>query len=186
MDYNSIKKVYSIWVCSSVPEGEKSTITSYSMKENHLVGHVVKNPEEYDLLSVVMIRLGDVPQRKDGSIDEEELDKNVIGMLEVLLKGDFSAEQRKDILEKHYGIEMTEQIAEEVGHMCNLSQGVMERGVEKGRVEGRAEGIGIGVDTARIESIKALMKNMNMTLEQAIQVLQYPMADKEKFAAALN
>ena len=70
--------------------------------------------------------------------------------------------------------------------MCNLSQGVMERGVEKGRVEGRAEGIGIGVDTARIESIKALMKNMNMTLEQAIQVLQYPMADKEKFAAALN
>ena len=177
-DFDGILKVYSIWICSSVPAGEQSTITAYSMREQQLVGHVVKNPEEYDLLSVVMIRLGDVPQNQDGSIDEAELDQNVIGMLEVLLKGDFSAEQRKGVLEKHYGIEMTEQIEEEVGHMCNLSQGVMERGMEKG--------INIGVDMAQVAAVKALMETLHITLEQAMQHLKYPLTEKEKFIAALS
>lgn len=130
-DYDRLQKVYSIWVCSNVPEEERSTITAYAMKEQQLVGQVVKSPEEYDLLSVIMIHLGDVPQDADGRINEAELDPNVIGMLEILLKGDFSAEQRKGILEDHYGIKMTEQMEKEVGHMCNLSQGVMEQGEEK-------------------------------------------------------
>ena len=181
-DYSGIRKVYSVWICSNVPEAERSSITAYSMKEKQLVGHVVKAPEEYDLLSVVMICLDDIPQSEDGSVDEAELDKNVIGMLEVLLKGDLSATQRKDILEKHYGIEMTEQIEEEVGHMCNLSQGVMERGVAKGRAEGRVE----GVDATRIESIKAIMKSMEISLEQAVKLLNYPMSELDKYAAALN
>ena len=43
-----------------------------------------------------------------------------------------------------------------------------------------------GIDMNRIESIKALMESMNLTLEQAIQALKYPMSEKEKFAAALN
>ena len=43
------------------------------------------------------------------ALTKRRLTKNVIGMLEILLKGDFSAEQRKGILENHYGIEMTEQ-----------------------------------------------------------------------------
>ncbi len=173
-DYDRMKKAYSIWVCANVREEERSTITAYSMKETHLVGKVVKNPDEYDMLSVVMIRLSDIPKRKDGSVDEENLDNNVIGMLEVLLKGDLTAMQRKGILEKHYGIEMTERLEEEVSHMCNLSQGVMNRGIEK------------GIDKNRIDSIKALMESMNLTLDQAIQVLKYPIEEKEKYAAALN
>ena len=139
-----------------------------------MVGHVVKNPEEYDLLSVIMIRLGDVPQNQDGSINEAELDQNVIGMLEILLKGDFSAEQRKGILENHYGIEMTEQIEEEVGHMCNLSQGVMERGMEKGLLQGT------------IAMLKKAMEKNGWTLEQAMSFFDLPISEKDTYAAVLN
>ncbi len=173
-DYNGIQKVYSIWVCSNAPEGEQSTITAYAMKEQQLIGQVVKAPEEYDLLSVVMIRLGDVPLHDDGSINEAELDQNVIGMLEILLKGDFSAEQRKGILENHYGIEMTEQIEEEVGHMCNLSQGVMERGMEKGLLQGT------------IAMLKKAMEKNDWTLEQAMSFFDLPISEKDTYAAVLN
>lgn len=177
-DYDGIQKVYSIWICSSVPEGEQSTITAYSMREQQLVGHVVKNPEEYDLLSVIMIRLGDVPQNQDGSINEAALDQNVIGMLEILLKGDFSAEQRKGILENHYGIEMTEQIEKEVGHMCNLSQGVMERGMEKGMEKGLLQGT--------IAMLKKAMEKNDWTLEQAMSFFDLPISEKDTYAAVLN
>ncbi len=170
-NYDDLKKVYSIWVCANAEnEKAKKTITTYSMKETQVIGEVVKDPDEYDLLSIVMIRLGDVPQLSDGTVVEDALNQNVIGMLEVLLKGQLTAAQRLDILEKHYGIEMTEQMEEEVGHMCNLSKGVYESGIDKNR----------------IESIKALMESMNLTLEQAIRALKYPMEDKEKYAAALN
>ncbi len=74
-DYDSIQKVYSIWVCSNASEGEQSTITAYAMKEQQLVGHVIKDPEEYDLLSVIMIRLGDVPLHDNSSINEAKIDQ---------------------------------------------------------------------------------------------------------------
>ncbi len=186
-NYDDLKKVYSIWVCAREQEAKaKRTITTYSMKETQVIGNVVKDSDEYDLLSIVMIRLGDAPKINDGVVAEDELDQNVIGMLEVLLKGHLSAEQRKDILEQRYGIEMTRQIEEEVGHMCNLSKGIYEDGMAQGMAQGVTQGIGIGVDQNRVESIRALMQSMNWTLEQAIQALKYPMADKEKYAAALN
>lgn len=164
-DYDSIQKVYSIWVCSNAPEGEQSTITAYAMKEQQLVGHVIKDPEEYDLLSVIMIRLGDVPLHDNSSINEAKLDQNVIGMLEILLKGGSSAKQRKGILESHYGIEMTEQIEEEVGHMCNLSQGVLERGMEKGLFQGA------------IARLKKAMEKNGWTLEQAVSFFDLPISE---------
>ncbi len=74
------------------------SIMVYSLQENALMGYAPKPLEEYDLLSVVMIRLGEVPLLDDGSVDGGELEKNVIGMLEVLLKGELSAGQRKSIL----------------------------------------------------------------------------------------
>lgn len=70
--------------------------------------------------------------------------------------------------------------------MCNLSQGFeergMKRGFEKGRVEGRAEG--------RIEStistIRSLMGSMGWTLEQAMDAMQMPEADRPKYVEMLR
>ena len=56
-DYSRIKKVYSIWICKDVPDKYANTITSYSIKENDMYGEFT-GETYYDLVNVVMIRLG--------------------------------------------------------------------------------------------------------------------------------
>lgn len=78
--------------------------------------------------------------------------------------------------------------------MCNLSQGFeergMKRGFEKGRVEGRVEGRAEGRAEGRIEStistIRNLMGSMGWTLEQAMDAMQMPEADRPKYVEMLG
>ena len=49
-------------------------------------------------------------------------------------------EEKLDILKNEYHIPMEKSIEEDVKVMCNLSEGIEERGIMKGRAEGKAEG----------------------------------------------
>ena len=49
-------------------------------------------------------------------------------------------EEKLDILKNEYHIPMEKSIEEDVKVMCNLSDGIEERGIIKGRAEGKAEG----------------------------------------------
>ena len=49
-------------------------------------------------------------------------------------------EEKLDILKNEYHIPMEKSIEEDVKVMCNLSDGIEERGIIKGRAVGRAEG----------------------------------------------
>lgn len=57
--YEKIKKVYSIWICANPPENRKNTITRYHMTESNLVGNVREPKANYDLLTVVMLCIGE-------------------------------------------------------------------------------------------------------------------------------
>ena len=37
-EYGSIKKVFSIWICSNPPRDRRNTITQYSIREEQIVG----------------------------------------------------------------------------------------------------------------------------------------------------
>lgn len=52
--YEKIKKVYSIWICTNLPERRKNTITRYRLVEEYLVGVEKKVVRNYNLLSVTM------------------------------------------------------------------------------------------------------------------------------------
>ena len=71
---------------------------------------------------------------------------------------------------------------ERLSEMCNLSQGFEERGFENGRVEGLTEG--------RIEStistIRSLMGSMGWTMEQTMDAMQLPAADRPKYEEMLK
>ena len=83
-------------------------------------------------------------------------------------------EKKRQILGDEFDIPMTETLEREVHLMCNLSQGVLKRGMEKGR----AEGI--------IESIRSLMANTGWTLEKAMEALGIPEPDRPKYAGLLR
>lgn len=53
--------------------------------------------------------------------------------------------------------------------MCNLSKGVENRGIRKGIIQGREE--------EKLNSIRSLMKKLNLTLEQAMDVLDVPKSE---------
>lgn len=71
--------------------------------------------------------------------------------------------------------------------MCNLSEGVYDRGFDKGVIlgmnKGRDEGIAIGMDNSTLAAIKNMMNNMHITAKQAMDILEVPAekrADYEK------
>lgn len=154
--YDRIKKVYSIWICMNPPKYRRNSINRYFIKEEKLIGDVSERKENYDLITTVMICLG------------ESNDKNSLGvlrLLEVLLSSERGVEEKKEILQKDFSIEMTKTIEREVSIMCNLSKGVEEKGVEKGI----------------LFSIRNLMETMGWSAEQAMGGLKIPEEEREKY-----
>lgn len=125
--YENIKKVYSIWICMNPPKNRENSITRYYIAEDSLVGGVTERKTDYDLMTAVMICLGEM--KKDSSTD-------VLKLLNVLLSTEMDSEDKCQILEDDFHIRMTQTLESEVSLMCNLSKGVEEKGIQKGRQEG--------------------------------------------------
>ncbi len=143
----------------------RNTINRYSIKEENLIGEVKEAVENYDLLSAVMICLGNC---------ESEAETGILKLLEVLLSSEREAEEKKRILQEEFSIEMNTTLESEVTLMCNLSKGVREEGIQQGRRE------------MLMESIVNLMGAMKLTGEQAMAALGIPEADREWYAKELD
>lgn len=171
--YGKIMKVYSIWVCVSPPKKMENTITRYRITEENMVGRVRKKAKDYDLMTVILLCLGNPDGENYGGI---------LKLLEVLFSSEKAAAEKKQILEDDFGIPMTETLEKEVYAMCNLSEGVEARGIAKGRVEGRMEGRAEGV----LSALQSLMKSMNLTIDQAMNALMISEADRPKYRSLLE
>ena len=167
--YERIKKVYSIWICMNPPKYRKNSITRYRLVEEHLVGEAVEPVKNYDLLSIVMLCLGG-----PGGGNYE----GVLRLLDVLLSNETSEVEKRKILQDDYGIQMTQTMEQEVSVMCNLSKGVEEKGIAKGMAAGIANGI--------LAAIKSLVKNMGISAEQAMSVLEIPEAERQNYRDLLE
>ena len=75
-NYDDIKKVYSIWICMETPQNAKNTITEYRIQQNKLFGDF-QGKARYDLLSTVMVCLGEKTQNKNGLIEIDDLSHKV-------------------------------------------------------------------------------------------------------------
>ena len=163
------------------PKRKENTINRYRLVEEHLVGESTEPVKDYDLLSVVMLCLGK---------PEGENYQGVLKMLDVLFSNETSVADKKKILEDEYDIPMTQKLDEEVSSMCNLSEGVMRKGVAKGRAEGiakgRAEGMAKGMAERTLSNLQSLMKNMGLSAEQAMTVLEVPEAERQQYADLLK
>lgn len=123
--YEKIQKVYSVWICTNPPQKRRNTITEYSLTEKQHVGNMKENEAYYDLMNAIMVCLGS---------DEDGADHELLKLLDVLLSSDKKAQEKKEILENEFDIPMTEKMQTEVEYMCNLSDGVEQKGIEKERI----------------------------------------------------
>lgn len=179
--YEKIKKVYSIWISTTPRKKEKNTINRYRITEENLIGHAKELVRHYDLMTVIVIGLGDLK-------DKECTD--ILRLLSALLSSQTDAAQTKQIMQEEFGIPMTEEMERAVTEMCNLSQGVENRGIAKGlakgRVEGRVEGRAEGQAKGVMDSLYNLMDSMNWTIEQAMTALKISEEDRQKYQELLS
>ena len=114
-----------------------------------------------------------------------EKDENyggILKLLDVLLSGELKAEEKKRLLKRDFDLAMATTMEQEVDHVCNLSEGVMKRGVEKGLQQGVERGRAEG----RAESIRSLMESMGLTLEQAMDALKIPKEERGRYGELLK
>lgn len=122
MDYNSIKRVFSIWVCMGIKENCMDYI---HLKDDKLLGSY-QWKGRMDLLNIVFIGISD-------EIPEHNEKYSLHRLLGTLLSMELSAGEKLGIIGKEYNIPLDDKIREEVNAMCNLSQAILERGEARGK-----------------------------------------------------
>lgn len=176
-NYQNVRKVYSIQICLDVPKEWENTITRYHIVEENLVGRTREEIKNYNLLTAVLVGLG----KPDG----ENYD-GVLKMLGALFSGENIITEKKRILEQDFDIPMTETLERRLSEMCNLSQGFEERGMKRGFEKGRVEGLTEGRIESTISTIRSLMGSMGWTMEQTMDAMQLPAADRPKYEEMLK
>jgi hypothetical protein len=167
-DYDGIKKVYSIWICTDTPDYAKNTITKYKITEENIIGNMKVDQSKYDLLNVIMVCLD-----KD-SEDVENMNKGILKLLRVLLSGRVSSDKKKIELNEDFDIEMSVELEKEMRDMCNLSAGIREDGVR--------DGIEKGAELKDLEYLRKFMKKFKISFEQAAEMMELSESDKEKYS----
>lgn len=171
--YEKICKVYSIWICMNPPKRRKNTINRYSITEECMVGEEKEKKENYDLMTAVIICLGD---------SENEHYSGIIKLLDVLLSDEQDPQKKKHILEEDFSVKMTRDLEREVSLMCNLSKGIEDRGMEKGLEQGLEQGMEHGL----LSSIRNLMETMSWSSGQAMDTLKIPRENRERYEQLLK
>ena len=121
-EYGKIKRCVSIWVCEDTANFRSDTINRYSFTEECLRGSFNEEKKDYDLMTVVVMRLG----RKG-----ENSEDNAIRLLSKMFSTNLSYEDKLDALQNEFKISVSREMSEEVQSMCNLSMGVLNKGEMK-------------------------------------------------------
>ena len=154
--YEEIQKVYSIWICPSVAVRRKNGILRYHTVEEAIYGRPYVQKEDYDLMEVVILNLGDARM---------ENEYKILNLLNTLFSQEITPDEKKEILKNKFNIATTAELESEVQNMCNLSSAIENKGKEIGRQEGlqegRQEGRQEGLQEGRQEQAKATAIRMN-------------------------
>ena len=154
-EYDNIKKVYSIWICMDAADDEDS-ISSISLKSECLFGKQCDFPQ-LDKMCGMVIRI-----RNNENATESR--NRLIAMLEDVLSTQ-DGESKKRKLEEKYDMKITTELEGRFDSMCNLSEVVEERGIEKG-IRGLVD-ILKEMGTSKEVIVDKIMEKFSLTEEQA-------------------
>lgn len=151
-NYNGLKRVYSIWICMNMDECIWNHV--------HLTNDAIMSNHEWkgklDLLNIVLLGIpNELPQQGE----EYELHR----LLSTMFSVELTANERLNILENEYGINVEPDFRKELDVMCNLSQGVYERGIERGEME-KAKKMAISMHEDGV-TVDLIAKYANVSVE---------------------
>ena len=123
-DYDNLKAVRSIWICMDAGNDEDS-INRIGFTQDTIYGKEMELTN-IDKVQGVIIRL-----RKGENLEKSK--NHLIAMLEELLGKDETEIKRKRLSEE-YNIVMNDETGRRISEMCNLSQVLIDEGIEKGEL----------------------------------------------------
>lgn len=175
-NYDDIKKVYSIWICMNAPKYLQNTITEYSIQQHKLYGNYSK-PSRYDLMSVIMLCLGN-PDDPDYRSNEYQ---KLLRLLAVLADEEMQADQKLHIINNEYQIATSRNLEGKVNTMCNWSDGIVDRVTEKVTVrvtQQVTEQVTQQVTNKMIiRNVENVVNSCNVPVEKACEILKYNPAE---------
>ena len=163
-DYGRLEKCYGIWLCRDrVPQNERYSISVYEMANTKNIGIDRTEKASYDLLTMVIVRLGEPEYH--GSESDEGYD--LLRFLNVLMyphKEDFM-----DVMKTYIDFSDNEELWKEVTDMGGLGQSILEEGLEYGMEQGREQG--------KMEMVLELIREKILTVTEGAKRLN--MEEKE-------
>ena len=160
-NYQDIRKVYSIWLCTSVPKKMEYTIARYKMSKSDIYGNV-PDGEYYDLLEAIIICLGDESNKSNGT--------KLHQLMSTLLSESMEPEQKKSVLKQEFKIDTSVELEGRLINMCNLADGIEAKGKAEGRAEGRAEELVALVKDGLLKK-EVAAERLSMSLEEFEELL---------------
>ncbi len=119
--YDDIKRVYSIWVCMNMEESSMSHV--HLTKEDLIGSYEWKG--NLDLLNIIMLGLAK-------NLPEHDETYELHRLLGALLSQELTIDEKLNIIGNEYDIPIEENFRKDVSVMCNLSQGIEEKGIAIG------------------------------------------------------
>ena len=162
-DYSKLEKCYSIWICAEdVPKKLQNTLTEYSFSKKDIIGVADEPEEDYDLLTVIIIRLG-----------KETEEKGIFDYLKGLFTGDIKRIHK--IFTYRSG---QNHFREEASKMTGFGDMIYERGIQQGMQQGIQQGRHEGMILGALMSGKTpeeVSKMLNLPLEEIKKVQEQQM-----------
>jgi hypothetical protein len=165
-DFDSLKKVRSIWLCMDADD-DGDSISEIYLAQKSIFGKGEKFGN-LGLMKAVVIHI-----RENDNVAESK--NGLIAMLEDLVSKEKS-ETKKEKLKNKYGLVMTETLEGSVDIMCNWSDAIEERGMEIGMKRGEERGVGIGTMQTKVEQIVKKIKR-GKTTDQIADELEENLKD---------
>ena len=153
-DYGQLEKCYSIWICKDdIPKKAQYSVSVYETinTKNTSLHHAKK--ESYDLMTLVIIKLGNVVYNGEKEDEYYEL----LRFLDTIMsphKEDFM-----DKVKEYIDFSENEELWKEVTQVSGLGLSIFREGLEEGLEKGLERGIEEGIQKGRTEGIQAFIED---------------------------
>lgn len=115
INYNDIRRVFSIWICMNMDENSMDYV---HLTDDKLLGSYMWKGG-LDLLNIVLIGIANELPENDDKYGLHRL-------LSTLLSMELSVDEKLGIINTEYSIPVDDKLREDVSTMCNLSQGIRD------------------------------------------------------------
>lgn len=136
MKFNDMVKVYSIWIVANM---ESNSVNHIHLAQDTLYG-TYQWTGGTDMINIVIAGItGKVQEAGEAeeTVGSEKADsRDLCRMLNTLFAVNLNHRERLRSLSDDFGIDIDKGLREEVEVMCNLGQGILERGQREGEKRG--------------------------------------------------